>query len=60
METPLARQQYFMSLYDETCPSIKSKPPLEQLETASSCPITCHLRKDNFLFTTSFQILVEL
>ncbi|KAK4810832.1 hypothetical protein QYF61_008804 [Mycteria americana] len=40
-----------------TFPNIQSKPPLEQLEAISSCPITCNLGEDTdpHLSTTSFQ-----
>ncbi|KAK4818248.1 hypothetical protein QYF61_009423 [Mycteria americana] len=42
-------------------PHIQSKPPLVQLETISSCPITCYLGEetDPHLSTTSFQVVVE-
>ncbi|KAK4815341.1 hypothetical protein QYF61_000173 [Mycteria americana] len=42
-------------------PNIQSKPPLVQLETISSCPITCYLGEetDTHLATTSFQVVVE-
>ncbi|KAK4829474.1 hypothetical protein QYF61_004764 [Mycteria americana] len=42
-------------------PNIQSKPPLAQLETISSCPITCYLGEetDPHLSTTSFQVVEE-
>ncbi|KAK4821921.1 hypothetical protein QYF61_004924 [Mycteria americana] len=45
----------------ETFPNIQSKPPLMQLETISSRPITCYLGEetDPHLATTSFQVAVE-
>ncbi|KAK4820051.1 hypothetical protein QYF61_017897 [Mycteria americana] len=44
-------------LSEEKFPNIQSKPPLAQLETISSCPITCYLGEetDPHLSTTSFQ-----
>ncbi|KAK4829272.1 hypothetical protein QYF61_002664 [Mycteria americana] len=46
---------------EEKFPNIQSKPPLVQLETISSCPITCYLGEetDPHLSTTSFQVVVE-
>ncbi|KAK4814190.1 hypothetical protein QYF61_012427 [Mycteria americana] len=46
---------------EEKFPNIQSKPPLAQLETISSCPITCYLGEetDPHLSTTSFQVAVE-
>ncbi|KAK4825372.1 hypothetical protein QYF61_027125 [Mycteria americana] len=46
---------------EEKFPNIQSKPPLEQLEAISSCPITCYLGEetDPHLSTTSFQVVVE-
>ncbi|KAK4831163.1 hypothetical protein QYF61_015633 [Mycteria americana] len=48
-------------LGEEKFPNIQSKPPLEQLEAISSCPITCYLGEetDPHLATTSFQAVVE-
>ncbi|KAK4808596.1 hypothetical protein QYF61_009899 [Mycteria americana] len=42
---------------EEKFPNIQTKPPLAQLETISSCPITCYLGEetDPHLSTTSFQ-----
>ncbi|KAK4823306.1 hypothetical protein QYF61_000519, partial [Mycteria americana] len=42
---------------EEKFPNIQSKPPLAQLETISSCPITCYLGEetDPHLSTTSSQ-----
>ncbi|KAK4828566.1 hypothetical protein QYF61_027656 [Mycteria americana] len=42
---------------EEKFPNIRSKPPLVQLETISSCPIACYLAEetDPHLSTTSFQ-----
>ncbi|KAK4830637.1 hypothetical protein QYF61_012480 [Mycteria americana] len=44
-------------LGEEKFPNIQSKPPLEQLEAISSCPIACYLGEetDPHLSTTSFQ-----
>ncbi|KAK4808540.1 hypothetical protein QYF61_009843, partial [Mycteria americana] len=46
---------------EEKFPNIQTKPPLAQLETISSCPITCYLGKetDTHLTATSFQVVVE-
>ncbi|KAK4823264.1 hypothetical protein QYF61_000231 [Mycteria americana] len=46
---------------EEKFPNTQSKPPLVQLETISSCPITCYLGEetDPHLSTTSFQVVVE-
>ncbi|KAK4808595.1 hypothetical protein QYF61_009898 [Mycteria americana] len=46
---------------EEKFPNIQTKPPLAQLETISSCPITCYLGEgtDPHLSTTSFQVAVE-
>ena len=49
------------TLYEEIIPNIQYKPPLVQLETVSSSPTTCHLRKETntLLATTSIQVIVE-
>ncbi|GAB0186314.1 hypothetical protein GRJ2_001096700 [Grus japonensis] len=46
---------------EEIVPNIQSKPPLMQLKTISSHPITCYLGEETntHLATTSFQVAVE-
>jgi len=43
---------------EEIFPNIQPKPPLEQLETISSCLITCNMGEetDPLIATTSFQV----
>lgn len=46
-------------LNEEIFPSIHSKPSLIQVETLSSCFVTCCWRRDQYLIATSFQAVVQ-
>lgn len=45
--------------HEEIILNIQSKLPMVQLDIISSCPVTCHLRKDILLSTISFEVVVE-
>lgn len=47
-------------LHEKNHPNIQSKPLLVHLEIISSCPTTCHLRKetDTLLAAACFQVVV--
>jgi len=49
------------SFSEEIFPNIQSKPPLEQDEAISPCPVACYLGEetDTHLSTVSFQVIVE-
>ena len=46
---------------EEIFPNSQPKPPLEQFEAASSCPVAWYLGEEinTHLTTTSFQVVVE-